>query len=152
MSYLYPNYQQSYNNPFLQQQQLPQQMVQQVVQPQQIQPIQTVVGKFVQSAEEIGVSDVPMNGQYSVFPRSDMGEIYAKAWDGNGNIQTVIYRPVMPQNEQKNDDGTNVNAVNFIDELQAFKQEIMARFDALEQTGKAQSQPKRSQKKEGDGE
>ena len=91
-------------------------------------PQMGINGKYIQNLEEITVSDVPMNGAYSVFPKRDMSEIYVKAWDGNGNIQTVVYRPV-PVDSQEN---TSVGIPDFVTELQEFKQEIMRRFDALE--------------------
>ena len=85
-----------------------------------------LTGRFVQSSEQIGVNDVPMNGTYSIFPKSDMTEIYAKAWDGNGNIQTLTYRLVQ-------EDGTERAGVPTVQEqLQSFRDEIMKRFDKLE--------------------
>ena len=85
-----------------------------------------ITGRFVQNAEQIGVNDVPMNGTYSIFPKNDMTEIYAKAWDGNGNIQTLTYRLVQ-------DDGTERAEVPTVQEqLQSFRDEIMKRFDKLE--------------------
>ena len=119
-----------------QQQQAQAQMQNQIQNPVQAQ--NGIIGKYIGNAEEITVSDVPMNGRYSIFPKNDMSEIYAKAWDGNGNIQTVVYRPYVQENQQNNGQDITANAVNVIDELQTFKQEIMARFDALEKTGKAE--------------
>ena len=90
-----------------------------------------LAGRFVQSVEQIGVNDVPMNGTYSIFPKSDMTEIYAKAWDGNGNIQTLTYRLVQ-------EDGTERAGVPTVQEqLQAFRDEIMKRFDKLESPRKS---------------
>lgn len=111
----------------LEQQAQGQQQVQQIQNPQM-----GINGKYIQNLEEITVSDVPMNGAYSVFPKRDMSEIYAKAWDGNGNIQTVVYRPV-PVDSQEN--SASVGIPDFMTELQEFKQEIMRRFDALEGKG-----------------
>lgn len=100
---------------------------------QQLQnPLPGINGKYIQNLEEITVSDVPMNGAYSIFPKRDMTEIYAKAWDGNGNIQTVVYRPVLADNAPESGNGVNVGITDLIDEFGVFKQEIMARFDALE--------------------
>lgn len=90
-----------------------------------------ITGRFVQNAEQIGVNDVPMNGTYSIFPKSDMTEIYAKAWDGNGNIQTLTYRLVQ-------EDGTEKAGVQTVQEqLQSFRDEIMKRFDKLENPRKS---------------
>ena len=126
------------------QNQLAQLEQQQQAQAQIQNPVQAqngIIGKYIGNAEEITVSDVPMNGRYSIFPKNDMSEIYAKAWDGNGNIQTVVYRPYVQENQQNNGQDITANAVNVIDELQTFKQEGMARFDALEKTEKAEIMP-----------
>lgn len=97
-------------------------------------------GKYIMNIEEITVSDVPMNGSYSVFPKRDMSEIYAKAWDRNGNIQTVVYRPVSMNNEPEKTEGTNAGMPDFMGELQGLRDEIMARFDALENKSKTESE------------
>ena len=53
-----------------------------------------LAGRFVQSAEQVVANDVPMDGSVAVFPKQDMSEIYAKQWNSDGTIQTVVYRPV----------------------------------------------------------
>lgn len=116
-----------YQNPYYQQQYNQYNGYQPQYQPQQnIFQQNNITGRFVQNAEQIGVNDVPMNGTYSIFPKTDMTEIYAKAWDGNGNIQTLTYRLVQ-------DDGTERAVVPTVQEqLQSFRDEIMKRFDKLE--------------------
>ena len=118
-----------YQNPYYQQQYNQYNGYQPQYQPQQnIFQQNNITGRFVQNAEQIGVNDVPMNGTYSIFPKTDMTEIYAKAWDGNGNIQTLTYRLVQ-------DDGTERAVVPTVQEqLQSFRDEIMKRFDKLENT------------------
>lgn len=60
---------------------------------QPYQPMPTISGRFVQNAQEITPRDVPMSGTYALFPQMGMGEIYAKAWNQNGGIDTIVYRP-----------------------------------------------------------
>lgn len=53
-------------------------------------------GKVIQVVENIAANDVPMDGSIAFFPKQDMTEIYAKAWNADGTIRTVVYRPVEP--------------------------------------------------------
>lgn len=55
------------------------------------QPTVMIPGKVVNSHEEIGPQDVPMNGQVSFFPKADYSEIYAKCWTNDGRIDTRVY-------------------------------------------------------------
>lgn len=69
-----------------------QQTVQNVPQVQNV----GINGKFIQVVENITANDVPMNGEVALFPKQDMTEIYAKAWQSDGTIKTVVYKPVEP--------------------------------------------------------
>lgn len=89
-----------YTNPyFFQQQQFPMQnpqsFQQTVPQPQ----IQGISGRIVDNAESISVNDVPMTG-VSVFPKSDMSEVYVKSWNPNGTIRSLTYKAVEPVTEE----------------------------------------------------
>lgn len=107
----YPNY----NNPMIQPNQYDrmaqlqnynQGLQQQFPPMQQAVPVQTVGqqvpiaaglnGKIVPAVENIAANDVPMDGSIAFFPKQDMTEIYAKAWNADGTIRTVVYRPVEP--------------------------------------------------------
>lgn len=113
----YPNYQNQNNY-----QQIPQSNFSQMNTFQQPTGLN---GRFVQSADMIGVNDVPMNGTYSIFPKSDMTEIYAKAWDGNGNIQTLQYRLVTPDMAEKAEP-------TLAEQLQELREEMRAGFEKLQ--------------------
>ena len=56
-------------------------------------PINNLSGKYVGRPEEITANDVPMNGSFAIFPKSDMSEIYVKSWNANGTINTRLYLP-----------------------------------------------------------
>ena len=64
-------------------------------------------GKIVPAVENITANDVPMDGSVAFFPRQDMSEIYAKSWNADGTIKTVIYKPfagdtnILPQADEK---------------------------------------------------
>lgn len=97
----YQNFQPPYQQNLAQSQmQVPQQQFQQM-------PV-GINGKVVPSVENITANDVPMDGSVAFFPRQDMTEIYAKSWNSDGTIRTIVFKPVLdgnpnnlPQNEEK---------------------------------------------------
>lgn len=95
-----------------------------LVQPQQAMGI---AGRTVQSMDQITANEVPMDGSLAFFPRQDMAEIYAKQWNADGTIKTVIYRPVMDNtiNSQGNNQNQQITIPD--DVTRAF----MDRFDEL---------------------
>lgn len=60
------------------------------MQPQNSQPT-GFVGRYVSSPNEIMASEVPMDGRVSIFPTSDLQEVYLKGWNSNGVMITVKY-------------------------------------------------------------
>lgn len=95
-------YNQFYNQPYLQQQRFQTLGQQQFQQPYVQQTNQMIYGKIVNAQENITANDVPMDGNTAFFPKSDMSEIYAKSWNANdGSINTVVYKPFC-DNEVKN--------------------------------------------------
>lgn len=107
-----PQFQQQNNS----QMQQFQQSAQQVQQP-------ILNGKYVQNVDCIMANDVPM-GVYSIFPKSDMSEIYVKFWDGNGTIQTMTFKETGKEEV--------IEQPTFQEQLLTMKNEIMERFDKLE--------------------
>lgn len=140
---------------YMQQYQQNLQPVQQQSVPVQSQQTMGIAGRTVQSVEQITANEVPMDGSLAFFPRQDMAEIYAKQWNADGTIKTVIYRPVM--DNAVNSQGNNQNQQITIpdDVTQAF----MNRFDELSNkmeqlenslTKSSTNQRKTSTKKDGD--
>lgn len=107
--------------------------VQQVQQPQQ-QQTQGLICKPVVDASNVSPNDVPMDGNPAVFPKNDFAEIYVKSWTPNGTIQTVVYRPVQPENQS---DGTNVPQMNFNalnEDVRALREDIKGVRDMIEKS------------------
>lgn len=139
-------YQNNYN-PMLSQQQRLMQMEQQYPQfaqqnqymmPTQMagatQQPQGIVGKIINDFSELTANDVPMNGSAAFFPKADGSEIQARAWTANGTIQTVVYRPVQPENTA---DGTNIpkmdlNALN--EDVKALREDIKSVREMIEKS------------------
>lgn len=169
----YPNYSQminpyqqttypQINNPYMERMNYMQQYQQNLQMPQQnvqVQQPQTmsIAGRTVQSLEQITANEVPMDGSLAFFPKQDMSEIYAKQWNADGTIKTVIYRPVMDNtvNSQASNQNRQISLSD--DVTQAF----MNRFDELsnkiEQLEQAIAKPltaqrKTTTKKDGDSE
>lgn len=135
-------YQNGYN-PMLSPQQRLMQMEQQypqysqqnqfVQQPSQQQP-QGIVGKIVNDVSNVSPNDVPMDGSVAVFPKNDMTEIYCKQWTANGTIQTIVYKPVQPENTA---DATNIpqmdfNALN--EDMRALREDIKGVREMIEKS------------------
>lgn len=103
-----------------------------VQQPQQ--QSQGLVCKPVVDASNVSPNDVPMDGNAAVFPKNDFSEIYVKSWTPNGTIQTIVYKPVQPENQSE---GTNIphmdfNALN--EDVRALREDILARLDSIEKS------------------
>lgn len=123
------NYQ-TMQSPYMAQMGQYQPQIQSQAQPQQ--QSQGLVCKPVSDASNVSPNDVPMDGNAAVFPKNDFSEIYVKSWTSNGTIQTVVYKPVQPENASE---GTNIpqmdfNALN--DGIMALGNNIMDRIDKLE--------------------
>lgn len=133
----YQNSYQPIQNPYMgqmgQYQQNFQPQVQQAQQSQQ-QQVQGLICKPVVDASNVSPNDVPMDGNPAVFPKNDFAEIYVKSWTPNGTIQTVVYRPLQPENQS---DGTNIPQMDFNslnDGIMALGNSIMERIDKLEKS------------------
>lgn len=112
---------------YMQQYQQNLQPVQQQNVPAQPQQTMGIAGRTVQSVEQITANEVPMDGSLAFFPRQDMAEIYAKQWNADGTIKTVIYRPVI--DNAVNSQGNNQNQqLTIPDEVTKV---FMDRFDEL---------------------
>ena len=94
----YPQFQQNY------------QSFQSQFQPQNQISYGSITGRIVDNVNEITANDVPMNNDYSVFPKRDMSEIYCKRWNNNGTISTVVYKPFTEPTE----DSKEVNKIDDI--------------------------------------
>ena len=99
------NYGQQYNpqQPYMDRLAGLQQYQQTLQQPQmQMQTQQMPIGlngKVVDSVDRITANDVPMDGSVAIFPKKDMSEIYLKSWTPNGTIATVVFKPVLEEQQ-----------------------------------------------------
>ena len=114
-------------------------------------------GRMVQSVENINANEVPMDGSMAFFPKQDMSEIYVKAWDANGLIKTIVYKPQIEEKTQQTVNSAIDTEKLKIDLSENVTEAFMQRFDELEQKIEqlkvSQTQRKSSQvqsKKEGD--
>lgn len=104
---------------------------------QQVQPQQQTSGlvcKPVVDASNVSPNDVPMDGNAAVFPKNDFSEIYVKSWTPNGTIQTIVYKPVQPENQSES---TNIPQIDFNalnEDVRALREDILARLDSIEKS------------------
>lgn len=93
-----------------------------------------LIGKMVNDVSMVSPNDVPMDGNIAIFPKSDMSEIYCKQWKQDGTIQTVVYKPVLDQNQTE---ATNIpqmdfNALN--EDVRALREDIKGVRDMIEKS------------------
>lgn len=121
-------YQQSYWAPPVQNQWQPQYMP-----PQNTVNKPSIPGRIVNSISEVTPNEVPMDGSVGVFITKDMSEVYTKAWNSDGTIQTIRYVPNTIPDEPKQD----------------LTEMILARLDTIEDLiNKKQSVPNKTSNKE----
>lgn len=119
------------------------------MQMQQQRQFPTVIGRFVKSADEVTASDVSMDGSMNFFPKADMSEIYGKAWQPDGKIKTIVFKPVLEEQETN----TNANMQNnendaffeFKEQIKEMLNGINDRFDNLEKSLKTKSTKTKSE-------
>jgi len=133
----YQNYQ-SYQPPFQQNMQQPQIMPT----PQQVQQMPSNLnGKVVPTVENITANDVPMDGSVAFFPKQDMSEIYAKSWNSDGTIKTVIYKPFIdnPNNLSQGEEKLKIGLSE--DVTEAFMKRFDDIADRIEKLEKSMTSP-----------
>ena len=93
-----------------------------------------LIGKMVNDVSMVSPNDVPMDGNIAIFPKNDMSEIYCKQWKQDGTIQTVVYKPILDQNQSE---ATNIpqmdfNALN--EDVRALREDIKGVRDMIEKS------------------
>ncbi len=85
-------------------------------------------GRFVNDFSEIGVNEVPMDGKYALFAKNDLSEIVAKAWNANGQIVNIVFKPCIDDKA-----GTSTREVqnNEFRLSEEFSDMITQRFDDI---------------------
>lgn len=134
----YQNSYQPMQNPYMAQMGQYQQGVQafpaQVQNSNMVQQPQGLIGKMVNDVSMVSPNDVPMDGNIAIFPKNDMSEIYCKQWKQDGTIQTVVYKPVLDQNQSE---ATNIPQMDFnaLNEgVRALREDIKGVRDMIEKS------------------
>lgn len=91
-----------------------------------------IVGRAVNSHEEITAAEVPMDGSVRLFPSNDGAHVYRKEWDGNGRLNTLTYS--LDQQEKPAES--------------SYEDRVMARFDKLEGLIEKRDMPRRSSRRD----
>ena len=111
-------------------------------------------GKIVPAVENITANDVPMDGNVAFFPKQDMSEIYAKSWNADGTIRTIVFKPILsdaannlPHEQEKmkfdlSDECTGAFMKKF-DELFGKIEQLERRFDRISNGQRKSSQAKK---------
>lgn len=108
-------------------QQQPMQMNQQPM-PQQVVGIN---GRVVQAVENINANEVPMDGSIAYFPKQDLSEIYAKSWNADGTIKTIVYKPCIDANSNNLNNLSPADKKSKFDLSDESTELFMNKFDEL---------------------
>ena len=101
---------------------------------QQPEPTQGISGRVVQAVETINPNEVPMDGSVAFFPKQDMTEIYAKSWNADGTIRTIVFKPVSHDTVSNLSHDTEKLKFDLSDECTgAFMQKFDELFGKIEQ-------------------
>lgn len=65
--------------------------------PQTITNTVGLMGKVIDSAESVKVTDIPLDGSTSYFPLADGSAIYTKKLQLDGTSKIVVYKPVVEE-------------------------------------------------------
>lgn len=100
-----------------------------IQQPIQIQYTQSplMIGRFVNEFAEVTANDVPMDGKWAIFAKSDMSEIQARAWSPDGKIVPIVFKPDVKEAENLTQAETKMK-VGLSDET---TETLMKRFDDI---------------------
>lgn len=61
------------------------------------QPMNSLMGKVVDSLEVVRATDIPMDGNCYYFPKADGTEVYVKRWLANGTTEVMTYKPSLEE-------------------------------------------------------
>lgn len=109
-----------------------------------------LTGRIIPSTGDITPDEIPMDGRLAVFPMHDLSRVCLKAWTENG-VATVWYIPEQQAKLALPPQQTSVSqqpsTVVIPDD---FKNDILARLDAIEKTlaGQVQSKKVNTKKEE----
>lgn len=92
----------------------------------------TIAGKMVNDFNQITPNDVPMDGSNATFLKSDLSEIQVRAWNGNGQIQTISYKPVLDVLPTQANNLAQVNEKTLESALNELTELFNERLDKLE--------------------
>lgn len=89
-----------------------------------------IIGRWVNSFDEIKPRDVPMDGSICFFPQNDYTCIYAMVWGNDGTIKPFRFIPEVNVVQQPEDQEQTVDPVKNI--LAEFMSTMNTRLDSLE--------------------
>lgn len=135
----FTQYQQPQFNPYLQRMENLQQFQQTLNQPQVTAPITSFapLGKIVESADIVKVTDIPMDGNVYYFPKADGTEIYAKQFMPNGQTRILTFKPLLEDEANTLSNGEEKSKTDtFALVLEGIQTDIKALNDKLDKISK----------------
>lgn len=93
--------------------------------PNQQNPLQSLNGKIVDSADVVRATEVPIGG-YGIFPKADLSEIYIKSWNNNGTTSIITFKPEEPQAQDEAQENNQTGAIitEILNKINTLEQKI----------------------------
>lgn len=93
------------------------------------------LGKVVESADIVKVTDIPMDGNTYYFPKADGSEIYSKQFMPNGQTRILTFKPLLednPNNLPLDEEKLKFDAFNaFLEGIQADIKTLSDKIDKI---------------------
>lgn len=98
--------------------------------------------RYVNNFNEIQVNEIPMDGKYVLFAKSDLTEVQAKAWLPNGTINTIEYVLKQPISDNSDSNPNNVTQIDLSSQFEPIMAEIKALNEKIDKLGKPATRKK----------
>ena len=96
--------------------------------------------RFVNNFNEIQINEIPMDGKYALFAKSDMSEIQARAWNSNGTISVLEYSLKQAPKTETTENVPQEDRNAFIEPILAEIRALSERVDKLMPTSRKKVQ------------
>lgn len=77
-----------------------------------------LLGRYVQSAQDIRPNEISMDGNKSFFPMPDGSCIFVKSWGADGTIKTTVYVPEKQEDAAQKPSNDYAKILNRLDSIQ----------------------------------
>ena len=95
------------------------------------------LGKVVESADIVKVTDIPMDGNTYYFPKADGSEIYSKQFMPNGQTRILTFKPITddePNNSPLDEEKSKFDTFACV--LEGIQNDVRTLYDKIDKISK----------------